>query len=221
MAKKKAKSRRSRKKPRAASPAAFAARWRKPKLRAVIVGAALLATAVYGGWSWWDWRQADARFQTLAAKGRFALGQVQILPSEGTGHVSPGEQMFYRSDPPTSGRHDATPVEPGLYDEPQRPAMLVHSLEHGNIVIYYDRPGREALQRFEAWAEFHSGTWSGVIVTLKSGLGKAIILTAWKRLLRLDPFNANAAAAFINAYRGCSHDVPTVRSMSERCHDRT
>ena len=220
MAKKKAKSRRRRKKVRAAAPAVFAARWWKRKLRAVIVGTALLIAAAYGGWYWWDWRQADAKFQALAVKGRFALREVKISPSEGAGHLSLGERVRYQSDPPTSGRHEAAPVAPGFYDKPQPPAMLVHSLEHGNIVIYYDRPGFEVDRSLRAWAVLHSGTWSGLIVTPEPGLGKAVILTAWKRLLHLDSFSANAAAAFIDAYRGCTHDIPSVPSMSDKCHSR-
>lgn len=39
-------------------------------------------------------------------------------------------------------------------------------------------------------------------MTPRPGLGETIILAAWRRTLTLDPFDGDAAAAFIDAYRG-------------------
>ena len=38
--------------------------------------------------------------------------------------------------------------------------------------------------------------------------GEAIVLTAWTKRLRLDPFDPAAAAAFIDAYRGRGPEHP-------------
>jgi hypothetical protein len=47
-----------------------------------------------------------------------------------------------------------------------------------------------------------------VIATRSSGLGKAVVLTAWRRILRLDEFDPPAAAAFIDQFRGRGPENP-------------
>jgi hypothetical protein len=150
----------------------------------------------------------DAAFQQALQRGRGSLRAVETLPDEGNQHVAPGEPVSYSSDPPTSGPHDPTPTEPGFYSRPHRSENLVHSLEHGIIVIYYDEPGSDVLKTLHGWASLYTGQWDGIIVTPKAGLGKTIILTAWTKRLRLDPFNADTAAAFIDAYRGRGPENP-------------
>lgn len=58
------------------------------------------------------------------------------------------------------------------------------------------------------WAGLYGGQWDGLVVTPKPGLGEAIVLTAWTKLLRLAPFDAEAAAAFIDAFRGRGPENP-------------
>ncbi len=43
----------------------------------------------------------------------------------------------YNSDPPTSGPR-AAPVEAGFYDEAPPDEQLVHNLEHGYVIIWYN-----------------------------------------------------------------------------------
>lgn len=150
----------------------------------------------------------ESDFQKLAEAGRAALSRVETLPSEGRGHLRPGQTVAYRSQPPTSGIHDPTGTEPGIYDEPQLSTKLVHALEHGNIVIYFDRPDEAAMKTLKRWAGIFRGQWSGIVLNPKPGIGKAIILTAWKRRFRLAPFDAAAAAAFIDRYRGRGPEHP-------------
>ncbi len=130
------------------------------------------------------------------------LEEVQTFPSEGRSHLDPGEKWDYSHYPPTSGPHDPVPVKPGFYGKPQAPEKLVHSLEHGNIVIYYDNPPEPVLRQLEKWAREYTGKWDGVVVTPLPGLGKGVMLTAWTKLLRLDPFDPAKASAFMEAFRG-------------------
>jgi len=53
-----------------------------------------------------------------------------------------GEQVTYKENPPTSGRHDPTWADAGLYPTGNEPVKekWVHSLEHGRIILTY-RPG--------------------------------------------------------------------------------
>ncbi|PZO09992.1 MAG: hypothetical protein DCF25_21065 [Leptolyngbya foveolarum] len=84
----------------------------------------------------------------------------------------------------------------------------MHSLEHGNIVVYYDQPGTEATKALESWANQFSGAWDGVVVTPKAGLGESIVLTAWTKQLNLTEFEPEAAASFIDENRGRGPENP-------------
>lgn len=130
------------------------------------------------------------------------LANVKTMPDEGRWHLHPGEEWTYRSYPPTSGPHAPIPTPPGFYRRPQPFVKLVHALEHGNIVIYYDRPGPDVMARLRQWAKMDTGPFDGVIVTPLRGVGTEVILTAWTKLLRLKPFDLRQAAAFLDAFRG-------------------
>jgi hypothetical protein len=163
---------------------------------------------VYIGYSWWSISSFQEEFLGLAGTGAAALNQVQTYPSLGRTHLAAGASYNYGERFPTSGPHDIRPVAPGFYTELQRPTMLVHSLEHGHIVIYYDKPAPAILDQLKEWAGQYDGPWDGIVITPKANLGEEIVLTAWTRLLRLNPFDATAAAAFIDSYRGRGPENP-------------
>src|SRR5262245_59267371 len=55
------------------------------------------------------------------------------------GHVQPGESHTpYNSDPPTSGEHYPVPAQAGFYTEALPDEQLVHNLEHGYVIIWYN-----------------------------------------------------------------------------------
>ena len=61
------------------------------------------------------------------------------VPVMAVRHIQVGEQHEpYNSDPPTSGPHYAQPAQAGFYDEALPDEQLVHNLEHGYIVIWYN-----------------------------------------------------------------------------------
>jgi hypothetical protein len=62
----------------------------------------------------------------------------QAVADLGRSHVPIGTQENYNSNPPTSGPHYEDWVRFGVYDGPKDDRNLVHSLEHGYIVISYN-----------------------------------------------------------------------------------
>lgn len=169
--------------------------------RRLHLAAGALLVAVVVGALWWLSSAREQEFTALAAEGRGALqSRVTTELSAGRDHVSGSPGYAHRF--PTSGPHSPTWVEPGVYTDAQPRAQLVHALEHGNIVIYYDEPGADVMDRLRQWAALYDRQWSGIVVVPARGLGESIVLTAWTKRLRLDPFEPAVAAAFIDAYRG-------------------
>jgi hypothetical protein len=168
----------------------------------MVLGAIVVFALVAGGLYWWRGNQLDDAFGVLAAQGQASLSRVRTLPSRGSGHLAIGQSHSYDERFPTSGIHNAVPVSPGFYREVQPPTRLVHSIEHGHVVIYYENPGADAIQSLKDWTSFYDGHWDGLIAVPATGLGSAVVLTAWQKMYRLDDFDPAAAAAFIDLYRG-------------------
>jgi hypothetical protein len=152
--------------------------------------------------------EAESKFLELAAAGEAALSEVRREPSLGRTHLRLGETYSYNNRFPVSGPHHPVPIEPGFYDAPQPPIQLVHALEHGHIVIYYDKPGDDALRTLRRWSDRYSGSWSGIVVTPMPRLGDRIELTAWTRRLGPARFDPAVAAAFVDAFRGRGPENP-------------
>ncbi|HEY9761400.1 MAG TPA: DUF3105 domain-containing protein [Trichocoleus sp.] len=163
--------------------------------------------ALIGG-LWYRNRPNHLAFQPGTPQGLAALESVETFEDKGRKHLSPGQSVKYDQAFPTSGPHDPVPVAPGVYAESQRPEQLVHSLEHGKIVVYYDQPGNQVMSTFEGWVKQFPGAWDGLVVVPSPGLGETIVLTAWKHKLELSQFNAEAASTFIDTYRGRGPENP-------------
>lgn len=59
---------------------------------------------------------------------------------QGREHVTPEAvaAFTYNSNPPTSGPHLPTWVKAGIFNTPQNEGELIHSLEHGYVIINYN-----------------------------------------------------------------------------------
>jgi len=159
-------------------------------------------------YKWWSSSSFEAEFLALAEEGAAAMNKIETFQSLGRSHLSAGESYNYGERFPTSGPHDFQWVESGFYTELQRPTKLVHSLEHGQIVIYYDKPAPEVLEQLREWARRYDGPWSGIVIVPRPNLGEEIVLNAWTRVLRLNPYDPAAAAAFIDSFRGRGPENP-------------
>lgn len=177
----------------------------RPLIGVAVVVVAVLAVA---GWLAFSSRRPVSDAEEPAPVDQAALRQVETFPCPSRDHVQPGVDIYYPMDPPVCGQHYATWVKPGFYTTGQVPEELVHSLEHGYVVIYYDQPEPAALQTLQDLAERFTGDWDGVVVVPRPGLGQRLILTAWGKMLRLDTFDENAVMAFLDAYRGRGPEHP-------------
>jgi hypothetical protein len=174
----------------------------------VLIAVATLAAVVAGGVYWVSSSRSESTFMALAEAGRDRLDAVESEPNKGRRHLEPGETYHYGDSSPTSGPHDTTWAPTGFHETAPRPTRVVHALEHGNVVIYYDQPGDEVIDTLKIWTGLYTGQWDGLLAVPMSGLGESLILTAWTKELRLDTFEPALAAAFIDAYRGRGPEHP-------------
>jgi Protein of unknown function (DUF3105) len=132
--------------------------------------------------------------------------------AEPSGHPNCGTDP-YSSLPATSGPHwDPSGVANwGVYADPQPETQLIHNLEHGGIVIWYDAErldadGIAALEQYVS-AQNASGL-SGrfkFIVTPWGGadpLPAPVVATAWNWLLELETADTAAIDTFAGEHYG-------------------
>ena len=128
-----------------------------------------------------------------------ALASVETFPDQGQAHLGPNDPApTYNSDPPTSGPHASSAAACGIYREAVPDVNLVHDLEHGVVVIYYN-PETAAEVRGDL-ENFARDAGSHVIVVPREGMANPITLTAWTHLLRLPAYDRPAIAAFYGEY---------------------
>jgi hypothetical protein len=149
-------------------------------------------------------------------------------PDDGTSHTAIGVTCReapqsdpncgtdpYSSVPATSGPHwDPSGIANwGVYSTPQPETQLIHNLEHGGIVIWYDPEALEADQIDALTSYVTTQVASGVsgrykfILTPWAGgepLPAAVVATAWRYSLELEEADTDAIDAFARARYGRS-----------------
>lgn len=134
------------------------------------------------------------------------MESVQHVPET----VDPGP---YNTDPPTSGRHYSTPLTAGFYDEdalqtyaPYPEGYVVHSLEHGYVVFWYncqaplDQPCDELKGQIKDVMDQAANF--KVIGFPHPSLDVPVVITSWGRELRMEQFDPEQALQYVQTYRG-------------------
>ncbi len=111
----------------------------------VIIGSALwFGSAVpYVSSKWWDNREFDALALAEIGEPASVCGEVTTKPAEGQQqHVPEGTPLVFTDSPPAFGEHYDQPetMDRKFYTADDRPPLgkLVHNLEHGYTVLWYD-----------------------------------------------------------------------------------
>jgi hypothetical protein len=74
-----------------------------------------------------------------------------IMPTRN--HLPEGQSVDYKTTPPTSGDHWATPQGCGFYEDGLPDERITHNLEHGNIVVSYNLPLEADVQALRSAVE--------------------------------------------------------------------
>ncbi len=162
----------------------------------IIAGLAFVGTLVYLAW-----KQA----QPIPRTG-------ESIAIQGRSHIQVGEAHDpYNSDPPTSGPHYETPAEAGFYEAAPVDEQLVHSMEHGYVIIWYNCSSlspddcsrlkndiRDTMGQVENSPITHT---SKLIATPRPTMDHLLALTSWGRLDKFDSFDKQRILNFIRVFR--------------------
>ena len=115
---------------------------------------------------------------TLDEAAKAAGCRVQRFPDAGSNHVA--GRVEYKTNPPTSGDHFELPAEDGAYANPPEMEPLVHSLEHGRVVLWF-QPQVTAQFKGQMKALFDEDNYHVVLAPNARKMKPAVAASAWTR----------------------------------------
>jgi hypothetical protein len=148
-----------------------------------VLGVVLFATNVFGS-------DKLAGMKTLVKNGTCV--ETEFAKSMGREHTSnPKTKVVYtQSDPPTSGKHYQVPPPLMIYDEPVPQWILLHALEHGNVLVQYgDKVSATDTAALRAAVLKHRAR---TLMAPYPKLGTRVVYTAWQRMLSCKGFQEDA-----------------------------
>ena len=144
------------------------------------------------------------------------LANVETFGDMGGGHLAAGETPpEYNSSPPTSGRHSPNAAQCGFFASEVPDSIQVHNLEHGTVIIQYlpDLPETE-VESLRGYARSKPGH---ILVAPRSDLSDAVVVTSWRRMLRLDSVDLDTIDVYYGRFvrTGPEVGVPCVFAVDE------
>jgi len=196
-------------------------------LMAVVAVVAVIAVIVFvvlqsGGSS----GDEDAAIAAEANKSSTLPGQYVDLPAiyggaypETAGHVS--QQVDYGAqdvDPPVGGPHWSGggcddpasaaafcgPAPWGIFRDPYEPETLVHNMEHGGVIVWYNTADTALRDELEAIVEARLEDDDLIVMAPYPDMeADTIALTSWTRIDKfpVSEFTAERVTAFIDAHQ--------------------
>lgn len=126
------------------------------------------------------------RMLDLKAAARTAGCTVRQFKSEGQQHVD--GLVNYHSDPPHSGNHNQVPADDGAYADPIDDEKLVHALEHGRV-IYWFNEGAPAQVKGDLKALFDEDDYHVLLAPSERRMPYQVAASSWTRVLGCKQFN--------------------------------
>ena len=161
---------------------------------AVIAVIAIVALAGGGGS-----KDKTADISKLTADAKAAGCTFSQFKSEGRNHTA--SKVTYKTNPPTSGNHNPTPAQDGIYRAGNSPPKenFVHTLEHGRIEFQY-KPGTPAadVAKLRALAEEPFNGTAGYHVLLfenNTNMPTQFAATAWTKSITCPTLSTQAISA--------------------------
>jgi hypothetical protein len=170
-----------------------------------LLGAVLFATNVFGS-------DKLAGMKTLVKNG--TCTETDFKKSMGREHTTdPKTKVVYtQSDPPTSGKHYQSPPPLMIYDVPVPQWILLHALEHGNVLVQYGSQVSAADKAaLRAAVLAHR---SRTLMAPYPKLGKRVVYTAWQRMLSCTGFQEDALTGAQAKWTGLKGVAPEAAAFN-------
>lgn len=213
------KARRAQKQETQAKERAAAQRRRTGVIGVVVV--VVLALAGFGGWQWYSGVQergaavaeAEERFDD------FGCDPIETVQNYGAAHFSTDEEIasnppdvVYPDRPATSGTHFPFWSITGVFDKAIDERVIVHNLEHGYTVFWYDADAPEdEVDELKEWAADRiDGSFPKVVVAeypdpLPQGNFASV---GWDVRQECESFDPTIALAFLDQHNGLESGAP-------------
>jgi hypothetical protein len=145
-------------------------------------------------------------FTLLSPGATAAVGTAQSM--DGRTHIEEGTAGGpYTSTPAASGPHWPQPVSWGVYPDPIPQEPVIHNLEHGGIVIWYqaDQVSPAEVQELAQYTQSWNTTerykvlvapWAG------ADFGSPMAMVAWTWLLYMDEVDTELMDRFVDQHYG-------------------
>lgn len=118
------------------------------------------------------------------------------MEMEGANHVPEGTKIEYKSNPPHSGPHYDRTAHSGIYDKAPADGYLVHSLEHGAVILWYNE--KLSSGDIEKLREIF-GKMGGKTIMTPRKMDVPVALTSWTRILKLEKIDEKKILDFYEA----------------------
>jgi hypothetical protein len=152
-------------------------------LLVAVVGVVLFTANVFGS-------DKLAGMKTLIKNG--TCTETDFAKNMGRQHTTNPKTVvkYTQSDPPTSGKHYQVPPPLMIYDQPVPQWILLHDLEHGNVLVQYgDKVSTADKKALRAAVLSHRAR---TLMAPYPKLGKRVVYTAWQRMLSCQGFQEDA-----------------------------
>ena len=109
--------------------------------------------------------------------------------------------ICYTSNPPTSGPHSSTPMPFKILDNPAPKENLVHNMEHGAVVVWYNTSDQSVLDQLKSVVQDALDGRKLVVMSQYTEMeSDTIALTSWTRLDKFSTsaFSKDRVSDFIN-----------------------
>lgn len=141
------------------------------------------------------------RNQTGATSYKNGVGEPQpLMPTDA--HRD-NVRIKYSTIPATSGDHWSAPTKCGFYDVELRDEVVVHNMEHGNVIMTYNLINDSDKTKLQTIHDNLEGSGDWLVTRPDNRIKEGhIVMTAWGILEEFTEIDEAGISRFFDAYQG-------------------
>ncbi|MEK8132486.1 DUF3105 domain-containing protein [Paenibacillus filicis] len=125
--------------------------------------------------------------------------QIEVRTDRDYGREHSDMPVKYEMKLPTSGTHSPHDLKFGFYEKKPQTELLVHNLEHGDILIYYRPDADPSIKEAVKALSRVTKAGAGVLAVPSEELpeGDEVVMNAWTKTMELTKYDEQKAGTFI------------------------